>query len=516
MSNTEIYNEYGSNIKSTKRRSTKSSIKRNTRKINDQIALQRITKVLQRHLLNNMNNICSDSGECMALGGKGKTAIRKYFNGFTDFNYVEPPIQSIGNESGNGFVKQITYTRNKYSAYAILKSSKNTTSDNLAYEFAVGQYINKLCNRFPCFLETYGLYYYDEDSSWEYMKNNEVKDVNFLKEKLIGKKTSGYDIDYISACKNSNYASILLENVNSAVTLYDIIIPLMETYTDIDGKTSYNYNNLKPFAQDELPFILFQIYFALSILSETFTHYDLHINNVLIYTLDSNKYLQYHYHYKDGKTVSFKSKYIAKIIDYGRSFFNDEEAKMDSKKIRASLCVEPSCNPKWEGECGKFQGFASLRGLSNESSELNESNGYIDSTNANYSHDLLLIHQLKNILMKKIFNGSGIFKLFRNLNYNSDFGTVAMKTDIEPKMSKKPKKRNEITILDFNINNVNDLSRQLKYLIVNNFGKIMGTNESNYSLYKTIDENVKIMYTKIGDLHIYEDGTHMKYIPNSY
>jgi len=508
MSNTEIYNEYGSNIKSTKRRSTKSLIKRNTRKINDQIALQRITKVLRRHLLNNMNNICSDSGECMALGGKGKNAIRKYFNGFTDFNYVEPPIQSIGNVSGNGFVKQITYTRNKYSAYAILKSSQNATSDNLAYEFAVGQYINKLCNRFPCFLETYGLYYYDEESSWEYMKNNEITDANFLKEKLIGKKTSGYDIDYISACAKSKYASILLENVNSAVTLFDIADSLIIKDTDNYEKA---YKNLKPFLQDELPFILFQIYFALSILSETFTHYDLHIHNVLIYTLDSNKYLQYHYHYKDGKTVSFKSKYIAKIIDYGRSFFNDKEAKMDSKKIRASLCEIDSCNQ--EEKCGKFQGFASLRG---ETIELNESNGYIDSTNANYSHDLLLIHKLKYLFINKIYKFSNLGELFDKLNYNSDYGTIAMKTDIEPKMSKKPKKRNEITILDFNINNVNDLSRHLKYLIINDFRNIMGINESNYSLYETIDENVKIMYTKIGDLHIYEDGTHMKYIPNSY
>jgi hypothetical protein len=103
--------------------------------------------------------ICSDSSVCTAFG-KSTKEIREYFKGFTGFDYVVNPITPIGEVSENGFIKLLQYSRNNYNAYAILKSSKTSTSDNLIYEYIVGErYINRVMERFPCFVETYGAYY---------------------------------------------------------------------------------------------------------------------------------------------------------------------------------------------------------------------------------------------------------------------------------------------------------------------------------------------------------------------
>lgn len=57
----------------------------------------------------------------------------------------------------------------------------------------------------------------------------------------------------------------------------------------------------------------------LATLANTFTHYDLHPSNVLLCEPVLGKY--YKYILNDRTVVEFKSKYIVKIIDYGRSFF---------------------------------------------------------------------------------------------------------------------------------------------------------------------------------------------------
>ena len=79
---------------------------------------------------------CVDSGACYAFGLLKKRII-SFFNGFTSFEFVKPPIVAIGNPSSNGFVKSIHYERKGYTANAVLKSSTKATADNLAYEFVV-------------------------------------------------------------------------------------------------------------------------------------------------------------------------------------------------------------------------------------------------------------------------------------------------------------------------------------------------------------------------------------------
>jgi len=90
-----------------------------------------------RHIF--LKNICSNSGLCIAFGIETHK-IRQFFNNFTAFNYVVPPIRSIGAPSENGFVKEIYYKKSKLSRKQTqyYKSSADEMADNLAYEYMVG------------------------------------------------------------------------------------------------------------------------------------------------------------------------------------------------------------------------------------------------------------------------------------------------------------------------------------------------------------------------------------------
>lgn len=115
-----------------------------------------------------------------------------------------------------------------------------------------------------------------------------------------------------TSCKDSKHIALLIQHINSAHSLHDM-------------------TNYSRFNNNELVYTLFQIYMTLSCVAEKYTHFDLHTNNILIYEPVKNKYIEYHYHTKDGE-VSFKSKYITKIIDYGRCFFRDNHTKTGSSK----------------------------------------------------------------------------------------------------------------------------------------------------------------------------------------
>ena len=302
-----------------------------------------IPENLREHML-----ICPISGECMALGNK-RDEIIDFFQ-FTDFRYAIN-ITSIGAPSENGFVKEIKYERgegDKYSSYAVLKSSLKPASDNLVYEYEVGMFVNKLCKRFPCFLQTYGLYYYKESKSTKghYPGYLEMKQYNidydvfrFLHTEL--EKQQDIVIDYKKACQKSKYAAILIEHLSNSITLYQFIVN----------------NRGKPDVYTEhLPNILFQIYFPLAQLAKekSFVHYDLHMNNVMIYQLPENTFVEFEYTLDrpvnsvddtvvDTNKVVFKTRFIAKIIDYGRSYYNDIESGKSSKKTYRDICSIREC-----------------------------------------------------------------------------------------------------------------------------------------------------------------------------
>ena len=434
--------------------------------------------------------ICSDSGFCYALG-KNRTKIYSLFDGFVGFEYVKPPIVAIGNPSSNGFVKSIRYERHGYTANAVLKSSTKPNADNLTYEFLVGMFLNKMGNRFPCFVQTYGLYYYKTNAAWVHARDTKRISSNILKDSLqlhssLDKfKQNITKVIDDDACAFSKYAAILIQHFPNVTTFGDYLNDMSN-----DGIDWCN------FSIKELPYILYQIYMPLAAMSKVFTHYDLHKNNVLLYEPVPGKYIQYHYH-NESETLTFKSKFIAKIIDYGRAFYKDTDVKnVSATDVLKRTCILDECNLDGE-ECGDKSGFRYL------TNTLKPSTYYMSSSEHNSSADLRLLHLVKESFTINGYNvGNGdcgpndleeeafdsIDKILDMIVYGVGLQPGQTKYGTKPLASGLPG----------DIRNVNDAEQLLRGGLLTNLS-LKAFNDSYY-------DNME----KICDIHIYSDGRNMR------
>ena len=409
-----------------------------------------------------LQTICSDSGDCISFG-KHTGEITNFFKGFDDFKYALSPIKQIGKISVNGFVKEIAYEKQGYKAHAILKSAKTSKSDNLVYEYLVGiKYINRIMKQFPCFLETYGLYFYSGESDWKLMSNSGPVHAANLKRLQLQS-----EINYSKACKESKYAAILIQHIHDAKPLVD--------YTG-----AFRYNK---FMKSDMLYVLFIIYHALSSISKTFSHYDLHNSNVLIYEPEKGKYIQYHYHHEDGTETVFYSPYLPKIIDYGRSFFDN--GNLTSRKIYDKICSVSDCKP----ECGSSYGMAWLDPIPEVT---------ISSSQKNESHDLRLLKIIESDMEKLLY----IHHIEPTENTFVETNKVLKKVVYGVSLSKEVKSygtKENLKISPTKIYNVNGAYLALKSAIQK--PRVLEENQRNYSKFSNL----------LGSFHIYDDGRDMKY-----
>ena len=414
-----------------------------------------------------LSTICSDAGVCIAFGKETET-IRKHFGGFVDFTHIRGPIKRIGQPSENGFVNEITYERNGYVANSILKSAASESADNLLFEYFVGQYINKQCRIFPCFVETYGWFVYKNPDNWRHMKNTRIVENSVVKDSL---QLPPADVDSLKsmeiACTHSKYVAILIQHIK-------------------DAKSLHAMSQQTLFVKQDLINVLYQMYMPLATLANTFNHYDLHLDNVLVYEPVQGKYIQYRYVFTDGQVVEFKSSYIAKLIDYGRSFFVDADESSitgSSKSIYDTICKIKQCKPN----CGEDVGFGNVA-----PEEYPGSFYYISSSKRNMSHDLRALNDLKKYpginpalhnTLKKVVYGFGLAE-------NKQYGTKEQDNPSRLTKSSMPKK----------IVNVIDAHAALKTLVLAN-------GFQNDADYKDMES--------LGTLNIYQSGRAMEFVPLS-
>ena len=366
----------------------------NTPRRNARMIQRFMNKTKYKRISRYLTSICADSGVCMAFGKEIKK-IKDFFGNF-DLSYVKDPVKRIGAVSANGFVNELKFTHNDYSSYAVLKSSASERSDNLMYEYRVGQFLNKMSLQFPCFVETYKLFKYKTEDDWEYVRDNRLIDAIEFKKHV---KLQNYSIK--EACESPKYIAILIQHLKGVSTFKDLVVA---------DHPSLNYNFLT---------LLFQVYFPLKIIKQEFTHYDLHGNNVLLYEPSPTEYIHYHYHY-GSRVVSFKSVYVAKIIDYGRSYFRDDAEGISSSNILDEVCHEPSCNSRLI-RCGTNVGFSWLNP---------PAQSHILSSVVNRSHDLRLAYSLTNRITRLsnpniTVNIRRIIESIRNqIVYTDTYGTA--------------------------------------------------------------------------------------------
>jgi hypothetical protein len=428
------------------------------------------------------NFICSDDNVCLAFG-ESSEQIKALFDGFVRFNFATRVLKRIGKPSVNGFVFEIKNETRGYTAYSVLKSAQDYSSDNLMYEYVVGQYVNKLNKLYPCFLETYGLFKYKNENQWEIFKNTkEIINLHALQAGLTQQP-----INYAKGCRKSKYLAILIQHLLNPITLDELS-------TD------------QTFIKDELLWALFQLYIPLAKLMNNFTHYDLHLGNILMYEPVKGKYIEYHYHLppvvgefpevsrktRTSQTayaasmkpdiISFKSSYMLKIIDYGRSYFNDEESHLNSKQVYDEICQINKCNTR-NDKCGASFGFSWLEDDSHDPA----GNFYISAQHKNISHDLLPLERIYQNNTKENPNNlpPDLFDLIKKVIYNDYFGTPEDLTAGYPA----------------NINNVQDAADFIAEWV----------KKPEYQARNNAANRTK---GKLGDLHIFMDGiTPMEFVP---
>jgi len=489
------------------------TIKRRTRKYSKKGGVVRfpghkikqfITERRPKMTANFLKSICSDSGVCIAFGTENEK-IKKFFNGFSSFDYCIPDVWRLS-RGNNGFVSELKYKREDYIAYTILKSSirkepletseYNSNSDNLAYEYIVGEFLNKMGKMYPCFLETYGIFRYINDSLY----NNLEKQQFTFNTPKSNFKTGLQEMKpenpmFLSeSCLHFNKLCVLVQHIKDAKNLHEM---LKLVFLDI---------NQEPlFINQELLFILYQIYMPLAFLANKFTHYDLHTGNVLLYKPIDNGFIEYHYHLPDKPTTSFKSQYLVKIIDYGRCFFN-ETPENNSLLLYNALCEKEECNETEEAKIKriayrtmhkkKSTGYARNCGLNNGYNFLDKEkkegrNFFISSQKRNKSHDLRLLFNIREFFRNYLKRYPGtvtgnLVDFIHNVKYDTEYGTKEMETDSTKDV----------------VHNVEDAFEKLNILVNSELNRQM--NASAYPYFK-----------KIGDLHIYTDGRPVEFIPLS-
>jgi len=249
-----------------------------------------------------IQQICPVSGECV-LFGRGEEVFQSWFQDIRKAGITS--IRPIGGVSKNGFVRELKRSVGGYDSYVVLKSNLDRTSDNLYYEWLVGQYLNTFMYRFPLFVKTYGVYEYapGDKKLMQYHPADALPVIARLRNTSVERS--------ISVPEN---ICIVVQQVHKAIPFQQLI----------------NLHKREPSEElkHEILCVLYQVYFVLPLIPG-FSHNDLHDTN-LILTFAENKY--YEYKYTREHTFSFHNRYAAKAIDYGRCIYPTDQLPETKKE----------------------------------------------------------------------------------------------------------------------------------------------------------------------------------------
>jgi hypothetical protein len=406
-----------------------------------------------------LKSMCGDVGICLSLNNN-YDKIMNMFNHFTDFQYLLGSPKEIA--SGvNGVIRILKFKKTveniSFNSYVTLKVPRSINSDNLAYEYFVGHLcINHFCKYFPTFVETYGLYHLTKEARLRFI--NPVTQVLPVTKTQL---TNGMSIidplnnpaDLIKVCSSSDLLCLSGQFYNNFITF--------KKY----GETNTNNN------YSDFPFILFQVYYTLHHVKTFFTHYDLHYENVGLVALPDGYHIDYEYeliYNGQPAVIRFKSKYIVKIIDYGRSYFQSQE-------------------PPYTKSKELIKDITKRNNLCSNKLELTHTN--INNRVKNESSDLRFLRIVYGIAtFKKVFkNYPTLETALSNILFKGNYST-----------------REKLTIsVDGIIRNVTDAHNYLSYYLLNNTDNSNGLNDAAY-----------VGSNSLGTLTVSNLSKPMKFVPS--
>lgn len=344
-----------------------------------------------RRMGNVFRLICNNSDNCLALGPYGDV-LKDYFTNFTDLSLIRNnSLKRIGSDSANGFIIEIPFTKGGYTAYTALKCSTGVTSDNLFYEYYIGHnYINTHIAYLPCFVETYGCYSFKDSEKWVLALACAV-DTHHMFECNLQSMIEPFSVD-----TNPILGQTLINLLGNSCSRNKLLCVLIQHFDNVRSFNSEISTHPENITVDFYN-LLYQIYYGLTLLGNTYTHYDLHGNNVLLYKpYEGEQYITMRYH-RNGHIYEFKTEYICKIIDYGRNFMQQQSTPTTTyttSNIINLMCKQPTCNPN----CGSEFGYNFIQGNVFNPDRPPADTGYILPNIPNMSHDLRLIYKYKSLL----------------------------------------------------------------------------------------------------------------------
>jgi hypothetical protein len=212
------------------------------------------------------------------------------------------------------------------------------------------------------------------------------------------------------------------------------------------------------------------------------------LENIYLYKPVAHKYIEYHYYISSSRAIHFKSSYMVKIIDYGRSFFRDDKfSPVNSKTLYdTELCGSAKdCNvPEVTGTCGSKVGFGWLKKFGAKPAD----DFYICSQKRNMSHDLLPLTRIRENNAKINTLTPDLNTLLKRVLYTDYYGTAEL-VDTVYKDGKT-------------IYNVQDAADFIMEYVDSK--KYKDQNEAAYAAHG---------YQKLGDLHVFMNGFPMIFEP---
>ena len=324
-------------------------------------------------------------------------------------NYEIFDVTRLDTESQNGIIYDFIFLRGQTEILnCILKCNKtpNKNNDNLFYEYLVGKSINVIKQYIPNFIYTF---LYDSNVSnvselYANKLNNSYKTTNEDLRKIIQD-----DHTFFKKTCDSKESAILIEKITNSITSTEFIEICCKENTEIADYYIYS--------------VLYQLYTALNSMKNIYTHYDLHLGNVLLYVVPDNKVVELNYYDSENlskKPLKIYAKYIPIIIDYGRNFINvsgktqrdiDNDIEFNSiwsnsKNILTKIC-KTDCNVLPYNKniyCNLESNGIPFVSSNLKDMDLNESYlsgfGYITPNKKNHTHDLIYFFLLFGELMR--------------------------------------------------------------------------------------------------------------------
>jgi len=330
-----------------------------------------------------------------------KKIIQKY-QYFLNLKLIKPPFKLIGKPSSNGFVNAINFKNIKDDNIfkTVLKTTVKKSSDNNYYEYVVGKCINKFKRYYPNFIYTFNYLILNETLKQKLQNSKEYNDINYMIANSniinLNRKDLQNNINIGNGCKNNNRSSVLIEFIPNGLSLDELL-------KDSIFKNRLAYFNI------EIYNILFQLYFCLSGLKEVYTHYDLHLDNVMFIKVPNNEKMQIDYNI-NGKKYSIYTSFIPVILDYGRSFIDCLKIDniLNSRIFAEIVCNNPNCNLYKHPKCRAIEVGLVIEKNDNDIFSKQEDFYNINLRNKNESIDLRYLHNL----MTQIPNETSIKKIY--------------------------------------------------------------------------------------------------------